>query len=85
MGRSTAEVLLAEGAAGLALLDYNSQQLAEVKADLTAEYPKANILTAHVDVQDPQQVEEAVKSAYDAFGQLDGAVNAAGVRFEGFV
>jgi NADP-dependent 3-hydroxy acid dehydrogenase YdfG len=79
MGLATAAVLLDDGAAGVALLDFNDTLLARAKADLSAEHPEARILTFNVDVRESSQVEDAVKTTFLQFGQLDGCVNAAGV------
>jgi NAD(P)-dependent dehydrogenase (short-subunit alcohol dehydrogenase family) len=74
--QATALILAADGAS-LGLADLNSVELGKVKAEVEALGAKA--VTATVDVTNIQQVEDWVKKTHDAFGRLDGAVNAAGV------
>lgn len=76
IGRRTAQVFAAEGAA-LALLDRDPVGL-EKTAEETEGKPFA------VDITQEEAVAEAIEQAALALGGIDGVVNAAGIMFRGF-
>jgi len=77
IGRRTAELFAAEGAA-LTLLDRNSEGLAEVARDTRG-------LSVEADVTQDASVAHAVEQGAIAMGGIDGVVNAAGIVIQGSV
>lgn len=77
IGRATAQMFAAEGAA-LILLDRNPQSL-----DSTAQ--ALNAFAQSVDVADDQSVAQAVERGASVLGGIDGVVNAAGIQIRGSV
>ena len=77
IGRCTAELFAAEGAA-LTLLDRNAQGLAE-----TARETRGHAFA--VDITDEASVARAIEQGASAMGGIDGVVNAAGVMLRGSV
>src|SRR5690606_6685439 len=76
IGRATATLLAREGAS-VVLADRNGEAARETAAALTAAGGRS--LALQVDVADPIQVEAMARTAVEAFGRLDCAVNCAGV------
>jgi len=87
IGRACAITFAREGAAGLALLDLNSDALKQVKAEAekaaaergTKSF-KVEVYT--VNVANEGQVIQAVNSAAESLGRLDYVINAAGLCFK---
>ena len=77
IGRRTAELFAAEGAA-LTLLDRNPEGLAEVARDTHG-------LSVEADVTKEASVTHAVEQGATAMGGIDGVVNAAGIVVHGSV
>src|SRR6266436_2315162 len=77
IGRRTAELFAAEGAA-LTLLDRNPEGLAEVARDTRG-------LSVEADVTHEASVAHAVEQGAIAMGGIDGVVNAAGIVIQGSV
>jgi NAD(P)-dependent dehydrogenase (short-subunit alcohol dehydrogenase family) len=77
IGRRTAELFAAEGAA-LALLDRNAERLAEVARETGA-------VAAAADVTQEASVARAVEQGAAPMGGIDGVVNAAGIVLRGSV
>jgi NAD(P)-dependent dehydrogenase (short-subunit alcohol dehydrogenase family) len=80
IGRTTAVAFAREGAR-VAVTDANRQGAEETAHAIEAAGGKAIALEA--DVTDPAAVEAMTQAAVDAYGQLDCALNAAGVGGEG--
>ena len=77
IGRKTAELFANEGAA-LALLDRNSDGMAEVARETRG-------LAVEADVAQEPSVSQAIEQARGAMGGIDGIVNAAGIVIHGSV
>jgi NAD(P)-dependent dehydrogenase (short-subunit alcohol dehydrogenase family) len=77
IGRSTAQLFAAEGAA-LTLLDRNAEGLAEIAREIGAH-------VFEVDVTDETSVARAVEQGAAAMGGIDGVVNTAGIMLRGSV
>jgi NAD(P)-dependent dehydrogenase (short-subunit alcohol dehydrogenase family) len=77
IGRRTAELFAAEGAA-LTLLDRNRESLAEVARETRGELVEA-------DVTQEERLAQAVARGAAAMGGIDGVVNAAGIVLHGSV
>jgi len=77
IGRKTAELFANEGAA-LALLDRNSDGVAEVARETRG-------LAVEADVAQEPSVSQAIEQARGAMGGIDGIVNAAGIVIHGSV
>ncbi|KAL5353268.1 hypothetical protein ACLOAV_001304 [Pseudogymnoascus australis] len=78
IGQATVLRLVKLGAAGIAISDVDEKGLAET-AKLCDSSSSAKIIINKVDVSNTVQVEEWIKSAVAAFGQLDGCANVAGI------
>lgn len=76
LGRSTAELLLAQGAR-VALLDVLEAELAETAAALGG--ADAGVLALCVDLSDREQIRQAVVTVIEAFGGVDALANVAGI------
>jgi NAD(P)-dependent dehydrogenase (short-subunit alcohol dehydrogenase family) len=76
LGEAICERLAAEGAA-VAVLDYSLEAAQRVTGKLQAQGAKALALEA--DVTRPEQLKQAIATLLEEFGQLDVAVNNAGV------
>ncbi len=75
IGRAVVERFLKEGAAGVAILDYD-----EATAQATAaELADKRVLVVKCDVSDEAAVEAAFKKVYEAFGRVDVLINNAGL------
>jgi NAD(P)-dependent dehydrogenase (short-subunit alcohol dehydrogenase family) len=80
LGRELALVFAREGAKGLALVARRSEPLNELRAQIHALSPAANVLTIQGDVGQPDHVERMVATTLAAFGgHLDVLVNNASV------
>src|SRR5437667_10030320 len=77
MGLATAKAF-AESGASVALADWNEKAVRSATEELAAQGHKA--LAIHCDVADDAQVEAMVEQTVATFGQLDSAVNNAGVQ-----
>lgn len=87
IGRACAQTFARDGAAGVALLDVNSEALSEVKAEIDAKgYTsggKPCRVTIHtIDVSKEERVQEVVAGVAADFGRLDYVVNAAGIAMK---
>ncbi|CAG9000252.1 MAG: 4-formylbenzenesulfonate dehydrogenase TsaC1/TsaC2 [Candidatus Celerinatantimonas neptuna] len=80
IGAAIAHRLYDEGAK-VALIDWDIEQLAR----MAAEFDESRVMSAKVDVSDPEQVESIIAKAVSHFGQLDILVNNAGVHVPGTV
>lgn len=79
IGRATALLLAAEGAAGIVVSDLDGGTAAET-ADLVRDEWACDAGAMRVDVAHVEEVEEMVRSTVDRFGCLDVAVNNAAMR-----
>ncbi|MGR3321576.1 MAG: SDR family oxidoreductase [Pseudooceanicola sp.] len=77
IGRTTAKLLAAEGAA-VALLDVSMDAAEEAKAWIEAEVPGAKVATAICDVTDKASVTEAFSAVEADLGPVDVLINNAG-------
>lgn len=93
IGKACAQAFVAEGSAGVALLDINREAILSVHRDLEMEVTKrqetetekhksCKILSYEVDVTDEEQVHLVIKEAATRFGRLDYVVNAAGISIK---
>lgn len=84
IGKECAKGFAREGAAGIALLDLNSDALLQVKKEIEAEITSkqqkpCRIETHQLDVSNEKQVNSVVDAVKQTFGRIDYAVNAAGI------
>lgn len=84
IGRQCSKGFAREGAAGIALLDLNSDALAAVKTEVENEIVSnqqkpCRIETYQVDVSNEEQVNSVVNTVAETFGRVDYLVNAAGI------
>lgn len=77
LGAAIARRFLAEGAAGVALLDMDGELASRTAAELGREGGK--VLPVRCDVSDEKSVETAFREVEDAFGRVDVLVNNAGI------
>jgi NAD(P)-dependent dehydrogenase (short-subunit alcohol dehydrogenase family) len=83
VGRAVALEAVRSGAAAIILTDRNKERGAEVVSEILELGAKAAFIAAHLDEQDaPARI---VSAAIDAFGRLDGLVNAAGLSDRGSI
>lgn len=84
MGRECAKKFAQDGAAGVALLDLQSDKLEAVAKEVQPLAVKKDfqIATYVVDVSDENAVNKVVAEVAQKFGRLDYAVNAAGIAFK---
>ncbi len=80
IGRSTA-LLLARSGCKVTIADLNTDAGAETVAQIRSEQGEAQYV--HTDITDDPAVEAMVAASTRAFGQLRGAVNAAGIPMRG--
>ncbi|HTE14708.1 MAG TPA: SDR family oxidoreductase [Burkholderiales bacterium] len=67
----------------LALLGRNEKGLADAAAEVRAKHPAAKVITAVVDLEQPQTIKPAVESAVQQLGGVDILVNCAGGAYRG--
>ena len=88
IGKAIAERLLQDGAAGVALFEYNEELAQATAAELARQFKTENedlaaedrqVLAVHCDVSDRASVEAAVQTVLDKFGRIDILVNNAGI------
>ena len=83
IGRAIAKRLLDDGAAGVAILEYNEELARKTAEELAGESGTATdrkiVLPIPCDVSNRGQVEAAVKTVIDSFGRIDILVNNAGI------
>ncbi|KIN03433.1 hypothetical protein OIDMADRAFT_118017 [Oidiodendron maius Zn] len=84
IGLEASRECLAQGAK-ISICSRNPDNLAKGLAELTATFPKENILSTVVDVADSTAVASWIEITVAHFGRLDGAVNNAGIGPEGGV
>ncbi len=77
IGEAIAKRFLADGAAGVALLDYDAETVAATAKALDATGKK--VLAVNCDVSKQEQVEAAVQKTVEAFGTVDILINNAGI------
>jgi len=77
-------VLFAREGSNLAICDVNSEALERTKGEIESSTGR-EVLTAKVDVTDPEEVEEFIKKILDNFGRLDILVNNAGITRDNLV
>lgn len=89
IGRACAIKFAAEGAAGVALLDLNTDALAKVKTEIEEKLSKdptrqksCQVVTYAVNVAEEDRVEEVLQDVSKTFGRLDYVVNAAGIAMK---
>lgn len=84
MGRECVKKFAVEGAAGVALLDINADQLnaAKAEAEALSKTRDFKVTTHQVDVTDEAAVNSIVESVAKTFGRIDYVVNAAGIAFK---
>ncbi len=80
IGRSTAVLLAAEGAA-VAVLGRNQQALDEVSAEI--KQAKGRVLTRAIDVRDDKAMAKLMDDTVNEFGHVDIMVNNAGISHRG--
>lgn len=76
IGQKIVERFAAEGAAGVAILEYDLASAQQTADSLDS---GSNVLAIKCDVSDPEMTEAAFKQIYDAFGRIDILVNNAGI------
>jgi 3-oxoacyl-[acyl-carrier protein] reductase len=76
IGKGIVELFAAEGAK-VALIDLNEEALAETTSELKEK--GYDVFSKLANVVDPEQIEGAMKEAYETFGSIDILVNNAGV------
>lgn len=74
LGEGVARRAVAEGAAGVALLDVNDQRAADLAAELGG-----SALPVHCDVRNGDDVTAAIGAVRERFGRIDAAVACAGI------
>ncbi|MGD6748657.1 glucose 1-dehydrogenase [Streptomyces sp. BH105] len=79
LGRSAALRVAAEGAK-LALVDVNTEGLAQSAAEIEKATPGAEVLTLTADVSDEAEVERYVAETTRAYGRIDAFFNNAGIE-----
>lgn len=79
LGFAACRALLEHGAPGLMIFDLDPAALAQRAATLQAEFPRARIATARVDVTDAADVARSVDAAVSALGSADVLLAFAGV------
>ena len=77
LGAAMAKRFLENGAAGVALLDLNSETLKATTTQLDPDGTRTLAVTCNV--AEPQSVEEAFKQVMDRFGRVDILINNAGI------
>ncbi|KAI8669684.1 hypothetical protein NCS57_00784300 [Fusarium keratoplasticum] len=78
IGEATAK-LLAEHGVNIALVSRSKDKLENVRNEITAKFPDVKVAVYPVDIQDQNQVENAVKAAISDLGQIDILINNAGL------
>jgi len=79
MGLATAKLLAQYKAKAVAIGDFNEKAFDSAKAELNKVHAGTAVHTTKLDVSKSSEVGAWIKSVVAEFGQLDGAVNAAGV------
>ncbi|WP_295768205.1 glucose 1-dehydrogenase [uncultured Mucilaginibacter sp.] len=79
LGFATAVEAAATGAK-LALVDYNAEGLEKAKAQISEQFPAAEILTIVADTSSEEQVQNYVEQTINKFGAIDGFYNNAGIE-----
>ena len=87
IGKACAIAFATDGAAGVALLDVNSDALTAVKAHIDERQSKraetpCRVQVHTVDVTNEEKVKQTVQDVAQQFGRLDHVVNAAGIAFK---
>ncbi|KAK7708824.1 hypothetical protein SLS57_008885 [Botryosphaeria dothidea] len=87
IGRACGKGFAAEGAAGIALLDLNTEALAAVKAEIDEATKKSGrkpcqVDTYALDISNEEQVAKVVSEVARKFGRIDYVVNAAGIAMK---
>ncbi len=82
IGLTIAHAFAAEGMS-LALLGRNAQGLADAASEVRTRCPSATVVTAVVDLEQPQTIDPAVASVVQALGGVDVLVNCAGGAYRG--
>jgi NAD(P)-dependent dehydrogenase (short-subunit alcohol dehydrogenase family) len=77
IGYATAQILASRGA-NLALADVQASAIQKASDAIAKEY-RVKTLPVQLDVTKPEQVEKAIAEVVEKFGQLNHAVNAAGI------
>jgi len=75
LGRATAEYLVAQKFAKVALFDVNGDAGAQVVSQLGAD----NAIFCNTDVTSPESIEAAINEVIERFGAIHGNINAAGI------
>jgi len=79
MGLATAKLLAEKKAKAVAIGDFNEKAFESARAEINKVNPETIVHTTKVDVSSSKEVNAWIKEVVAKFGQLDGAVNAAGV------
>ncbi|RTE69956.1 hypothetical protein BHE90_015654 [Fusarium euwallaceae] len=74
IGEATAK-LLAEHVVNIALVSRSKDKLENVRSEITAKFPDVKVAVYSVDIQDQNQVENAVKTAISELGPIDILIN----------
>jgi NAD(P)-dependent dehydrogenase (short-subunit alcohol dehydrogenase family) len=87
IGRATAIAFARAGAAGVALLDLDSDMLDSVQREiemaiLATDQPACKIVTRVLDVTDETAVTTTINHVAKSFGRIDYLVNSAGISFK---
>ncbi|OAA35557.1 NAD(P)-binding domain protein [Metarhizium rileyi] len=75
IGKACVEAFVAEGAAGVALMDISDE-------DVPGKNTRCHVVAYTIDVTNEEQVNKVISEVAKAFGRLDYVVNAAGVAFK---
>jgi NAD(P)-dependent dehydrogenase (short-subunit alcohol dehydrogenase family) len=76
IGQKIVERFAAEGAAGIAILDYDLESAQKTAESLNY---GGKVVVIHCDVSDAVKVADAFKQVYEAFGRVDVLINNAGI------
>ncbi|MFT3827391.1 MAG: SDR family oxidoreductase [Chitinophagaceae bacterium] len=79
LGFAAAKELASRGA-DLTLVDYNEKSLADAKAEILKQFPKARILTVVADVSNEEAVKNYVNETVKTYKRIDGLYNNAGIE-----
>jgi NAD(P)-dependent dehydrogenase (short-subunit alcohol dehydrogenase family) len=82
IGLTIAQHFAAEGI-DVALLGRNEKELGEAAVQVRAKYPAVRVVTAVMDLEQPQTISPAVESAVQQLGGVDILVNCAGGAYRG--
>tara|TARA_B110000116_G_scaffold259616_1_gene261902 strand:+ start:108 stop:914 length:807 start_codon:yes stop_codon:yes gene_type:complete len=75
LGESLSNLILSNGA-NLCIADIDTKKTENVFKKLSSKFPKANLITSHLNMSDEISISQVVDKCYDYFGNVNGLVNA---------